>query len=55
MTGMSMQALLDAHPRDYGVSETGGMLVSVETGEGKTDAISLTCNTESIYASMNLD
>jgi hypothetical protein len=55
MTGMSMQALLDAHPRNYGVSETGGMLVYVEPGEGKTDAIGLTYNTESIYASMNLD
>ena len=55
MTGMSMQALLDAHPRDYGVSETGGMVVYVEPGEGKTDAIGLTYNTESIYASMSLD
>jgi len=25
MPAMSMQALLDAHPRDYGVSETGGI------------------------------
>jgi hypothetical protein len=55
MTGMSMQALLDAHPRDYGVSETRGMVVYVEPGEGKTDAIGLTYNTESIYTSMSLD
>ena len=27
MPAMSMQALLDAHRRDYGVSETGGMVV----------------------------
>ncbi len=50
-----MQALLDAHPRDYGATETGGMLVYVEPGEGKTDAIGLTYNTESINASMSLD
>ena len=35
---MSMQAVLDAHPRDYGVSETGGMIVYVEPGEGKSIA-----------------
>ena len=50
-----MQAVLDAHPRDYGISETGGILVYVEPGEGKVDAIGLTYNTESIYASMSLD
>jgi hypothetical protein len=52
---MSMQALFDAHPRDYGVSETGGMIVYVEPGEGKSIAIGLTYNTESIYASLSLD
>jgi len=52
---MSMQALLDAHRRDYGVSETGGMVVYVEPGEGRSIAIGLTYNTESIYASMCLD
>ena len=55
MPAMSMQALLDAHPRDYGVSETGGMIVYVEPGEGKSIAIGLTYNTESIYASLSLD
>jgi hypothetical protein len=55
MPAMSMQALLDAHRRDFGVSETGGMLVYVEPGEGKSIAIGLTYNTESIYASMCLD
>jgi hypothetical protein len=55
MPAMSMQAVLDAHPRDYGVSETGGMIVYVEPGEGKSIAIGLTYNTESIYASLSLD
>lgn len=55
MPAMSMQALLDAHPRDYGVSETGGMMVYVEPGEGKSIAIGLTYNTESNYASRSLD
>ena len=52
---MSMQAVLDAHQRDYGVSETGGMIVYVEPGEGKSIAIGLTYNTESVYASLCLD
>jgi len=34
MPAMSMQAVLDAHPRDYGASETGGMIVYVEPGGG---------------------
>jgi len=55
MPAMSMQALLDAHPRDWGDSETGGMVVHVESGEGKVEAIHLTCNTESICASLSLD
>jgi hypothetical protein len=46
---------LDMHPRDYGVSETGGMVVHVESGEGKVEAIHLTCNTESICASLSLE
>jgi hypothetical protein len=55
MPAMSMQAFLDSHPRDYWVSETGGMMVYVEPGEGKSIAIGLTYNTESIYASLSLD
>ncbi len=55
MPAMSMQAVLDAHQRDYGVSETGGMIVYVEPGEGKSIAVGLTYNTESIYASMCVD
>ena len=42
MPAMSMQAVLDAHPRDFGVSETGGLGVYVQPGEGKSDAIGLT-------------
>jgi hypothetical protein len=55
MPAMSMQALLDAHGKDFGVSETGGLIVYVEPGEGKAEAIGLTYNTESIYASLSLD
>ena len=52
---MSMQAVLDAHARDYGVSEAGGMIVYVEPGEGKSIAVGLTYNTESVYASLCVD
>jgi len=52
---MSMQALLDMHPRDYGVSETGGMIVYTEPGEGRSKDIGLTYNTESMYASASVD
>ena len=55
MPAMSMQAFLDMHPRDMGVSETGGMGVYVEPGAGKSEAIGLTYNTESIYASASVD
>ena len=55
MPAMSMQAFLDMHPRDMGVSETGGMGVYVEPGAGKSEAIGLTYNTESIYASASID
>lgn len=52
---MSMQSVINAHPHDYGVSEAGGMVVYTEPGEGKSQAIGLTYNTESVYASMALD
>lgn len=55
MPAASMQALLDSHTRDFDISETGGMIVYVEPGAGKSEAIGLTYNTESIYASMCLD
>ena len=55
MPAMSMQALLDMHPRDHGVSETGGMIVYTEPGEGRSKDIGLTYNTESMYASASVD
>ena len=55
LPAMSMQAVLVAHQHDYGVSETGGTIVYVDPGEGKSIAIGLTYNTESIYASLCLD
>jgi hypothetical protein len=55
MPAMSMQALLDMHPRDHGVSETGGVIVYTEPGEGRSKDIGLTYNTESMYASASVD
>ena len=55
MPAISMQALLDMHPRDHGVSETGGMIVYTEPGEGRSKDIGLTYNTESMYASASVD
>jgi hypothetical protein len=55
MPAMSMQAVLDMHAQGYGVSETGGIIVFTEPGEGKSIAIGLTYNTESIYASLCVD
>jgi hypothetical protein len=52
---MSMQAVLDMHSRDYGVSETGGVIVYTEPGEGRSKDIGLTYNTESMYASACVD
>ena len=52
---MSMQALLDMHPRDHGVSEAGGVIVYTEPGEGRSKDVGLTYNTESMYASASVD
>jgi hypothetical protein len=46
---------LDMHPRDYGVSEIGGMIVYTEPGEGRSKDLGLTYNTESMYASASVD
>ena len=43
------------HPRDHGVSESGGMIVYTEPGEGRSKDLGLTCNTESMYASASVD
>ena len=55
MPAIPMQAFLDMHPRDHGVSETGGMIVYTEPGEGRSKDLGLTYNTESIYASASVD
>jgi hypothetical protein len=55
MPAMSMQAILDLLEHDFESGKTGGMVVYVEPGEGKSEAIGLTYNTESIYASLCLD
>jgi hypothetical protein len=52
---MSMQAVLDMHARDYGVSETGGIIIYTEPGAGRSKDIGLTYNTESMYASASVD
>jgi hypothetical protein len=51
----SVQALLDYHSRYFGVSETGGIIVAAEPGNGRTETIGLTYNTESLYASACVD
>jgi len=55
MPAISMQAMLDMHPRDHGVSETGGIIVYTEPGEGRSKDLGLTYNTESMYASASVD
>lgn len=51
----SMNALFESHIRDYGMTTPGDVGVYVEPGAGKSGAIGLTYNTESIYASANTD
>lgn len=51
----SMNALLDSHGKDYGLTTVGDVGVYTEPGEGKSEAIGLTYNTESIYATAYTD
>ncbi|MGD9031446.1 MAG: DUF1254 domain-containing protein [Desulfobacteraceae bacterium] len=51
----SMNALLDAHGRDYEATTPGDVGIYTEPGEGKSGAIGLTYNTESVYASTYTD
>lgn len=51
----SMNALFEAHVRDYGMTTAGDVGVYVQQGAGKSGTIGLTYNTESIYASANTD
>jgi hypothetical protein len=55
MPAMSMQAFFEIFDRDYGLSDPGHILVYTEPGAGKSDAIGLTYNTESVYATTYLD
>ena len=50
----SQNALFESHVRDYGMNP-GDVGIYTQPGEGKSIAIGLTYNTESVYASANTD
>jgi hypothetical protein len=52
---MSLNAILDSFGRDYGMPNPGDVGVYVEPGVGKVEAIGLTYNTESVYATSFTD
>ncbi len=51
----SLNAVLDSHGRDYGISNNGDVGVYTEPGIGKVEAIGLTYNTESVYSTASID
>jgi hypothetical protein len=51
----SVNSIFEAHIRDYGMTNPGDVGVYVEPGVGKVEAIGLTYNTESIYASAHTE
>ncbi|MGI9647963.1 MAG: DUF1254 domain-containing protein [Acidimicrobiia bacterium] len=51
----SVNSIFEAHIRDYGMTTPGDVGVYVEPGIGKVEAIGLTYNTESVYATANTD
>lgn len=51
----SVNSIFEAHVRDYGQTRAGDVGVYVQQGAGKSGAIGLTYNTESIYASAHTD
>lgn len=55
MPAMSVQAIFKSKPRDYGMPAPGDIGVYVYPGKGKVEAIGLTYNTESIYATITAD
>jgi hypothetical protein len=55
MPFMSTNSIFEAHIRDYGATTPGDVSIYVEQGIGKSGAIGLTYNTESIYASAHTD
>jgi hypothetical protein len=55
MPMMSVNSIFESHLRDYGTPNPGDVGVYVEPGAGKVEAIGLTYNTESIYASAFTD
>jgi hypothetical protein len=51
----SVNSIFEAHIRDYGWTNSSDIQVYIKPGEGKSKAIGLTYNTESIYASAHTD
>jgi hypothetical protein len=51
----SVNSIFEAHIRDYGWKTPSDIQIYIEQGKGKAEAIGLTYNTESIYASAHTD
>jgi hypothetical protein len=55
MPAMSTQSILESMIRDNGLTSPGDVGVYTQPGEGKSEVLGLTYNTESIYASAEID
>ena len=55
MPMMSVNSIFEAHIREHGWKTSSDIQIYVEPGAGKAEAIGLTYNTESIYASAHTD
>ncbi len=55
MPAMSTQSIFESMIRDNGLTSPGDVGVYVQPGEGKSEVLGLTYNTESIYASAEID
>ena len=55
MSAMSVQSIFESQIRDYGMDNPGDVGVYIYPGKGKSIAIGLTYNTESVYATAEID
>ena len=55
MPAMSTQSIFESMIRDNGLTSPGDVGVYIQPGEGKAEVLGLTYNTESIYASAEID
>lgn len=55
MPAVSLEAFMQAAGKDHGLDKEGDIGIYTEPGEGKSELIGLTYNTESIYAFANID